>query len=266
MRPPIQPTLYNGLSINAGTYPAGSAMAIHTHEEARFVLQLKGMTKHDVRKETRLVTPSTLLFIPAGEPHADCFLKNSDAFIIGMEDHWLSRYQQIVPFLRTPSLFQKDTAAALALRMSREAAAPDNLSPLMLDGLALELLTVVARTMAAPAETGTPRWLRQTQELLHAHFTEELSIETLAKTAGVNPAHLMRTFRQRYRVTIGEYVRKLRIEHACLLLASSEVTSTQVAHAVGFHQQSHFCRAFKAQIGVTPSEFQKLAGRVTLRQ
>lgn len=265
MTPPTVSPLSEGLSIYSGSYSAGCSMAIHTHVEARFVLQLKGMTKHEVRQETRLVTPSTLLFIPAGEPHADCFLKDSDAFILGLEDHWLSRYQQIVPFLRTPALFQKDTAATLALRMSREAAAPDNLSPLMLDGLALELLTAIART-TSPTETAVPRWLRQAQEMLHDQFTEDLSMEALAQAAGVHPAHLMRTFRQHYRVTIGEYVRKLRIEHACTLLASSDLTVTQIAHTVGFHQQSHFCRAFKAQLGVTPSEFQKRIQRVTLRQ
>lgn len=266
MRPPIVSPLSEGLSVNSGSYAAGCSMATHIHEEARFVLQLKGMTKHEVRRETRLVTPSTLLFIPAGEPHADCFLKDSDAFIIGLENHWLSRYQQIVPFLSTPALFQKDAAAALALRMSREASAPDNLSSLMLDGLALELLTVIARTKVAPTETATPRWLLQAQEMLHDRFTEDLSMEALAQAAGVHPAHLMRTFRQRYRVTIGEYVRKLRIEHACVLFASSDLTVTQVAHTVGFHQQSHFCRAFKAQVGVTPSEFQKRTRRVTLTQ
>lgn len=258
-------SLSDGLLVHMGSYSAGVSMTVHSHDEARFVLQLQGMAKHKVRRETLLVTPSTLLFIPAGEPHADSFLQNSDAFILGLKDPWLSRYHQIASFLRTPSSFHNDAAAYLALRMSREVAAPDNLTALSLEGLTLELLTSIARTSAVFAETTIPQWLRQIRDLLHAQFTEELTMETLALAAGVHPSHLMRAFRQHYRVTIGEYVRRLRIDYACQLLASSDLLPSQVTYAVGFHQQSHFCRAFKAQTGMTPSEFSKLSQRVTPR-
>src|SRR5689334_13674620 len=126
MTSPIISSLPDGLLVHGGNYAAGVSMSMHSHDEARFVLLLEGMTRHKVRRETLLVAPSTLLFIPAGEPHADSFLQNSDAFILGLKDQWLSRYPQIASFLRTPASFHNDAAAYLALRMSREVAAPDN--------------------------------------------------------------------------------------------------------------------------------------------
>lgn len=265
MTSPTMSFLSDGLYVHTGSYSAGVSMTDHSHDEARFVLQLQGMTRHEVRRKTLLVTPSTLLFIPAGEPHADCFLEHSEAFILGLKDQWLSRYHQVASLLHTPSSFHNDAAVYLALRMSREAAAPDNLTALTLEGLTLELLASIARTSAVSAETSIPRWLRQIRDLLNAQFTEELTMETLASTADVHPSHLMRAFRQHYRVSIGEYVRRLRIDYACRLLASSDLLPSQVAYAVGFHQQSHFCRAFKAQTGMTPSEFAKLSHRVIPR-
>ena len=53
----------------------------------------------------------------------------------------------------------------------------DELSPLAIEGLALELLTELGRFPAANRATTPPRWLRQVQDLLHARFRDNLSLE-----------------------------------------------------------------------------------------
>ncbi|HLK55180.1 MAG TPA: AraC family transcriptional regulator, partial [Chthonomonadaceae bacterium] len=110
-----------------------------------------------------------------------------------------------------------------------------------------------------------PAWLRQAREFLHAHFTEEVSIGAIAAAVNVHPSHLMRGFRKHYQMSIGDYVRKLRIEYACSLLSHSDLFPAQVGYTVGFAQQSHFCRTFKALVGMTPTEYQKSAGHAILR-
>jgi len=76
----------------------------------------------------------------------------------------------------------------------------------------------------------------------------------VAAAVGVHPAHLMRSFRQHYRATIGGYVRKLRVDYACHLLSTSNASPAQVAYAVGFADQSHLHRTFKDFMGMTPTE------------
>jgi AraC family transcriptional regulator len=92
---------------------------------------------------------------------------------------------------------------------------------------------------------------------LHAHFAEEVTIDNLAAAVGVHPTHLMRTFRRFHRCTVGEYLRSLRVEHACHLLSTSDAPLAGIALSTGFSDQSHFSHAFKRQKGMPPAAFRK---------
>ena len=58
-------------------------------------------------------------------------------------------------------------------------------------------------------------------------------------------------------LTLGEYVRRLRIEHAQALLHQSGATIGEVAHASGFKTTAHFSRTFKAVTGLTPGKWRE---------
>jgi AraC family transcriptional regulator len=59
-------------------------------------------------------------------------------------------------------------------------------------------------------------------------------------------------------VSVGDYVRRLRLEWAANELATSELPLADVAIGAGFVDQSHFTRAFKRHTGVTPGRFRAL--------
>jgi AraC family transcriptional regulator len=126
-----------------------------------------------------------------------------------------------------------------------------------MEGLALELVAATARHREKIAERKPPRWLEQARELLHARFADTLSLQAVAASVGVHPAHLARVFRQQYRCSVGAYLRKLRIEFACRQIATSDKSLTEIALAAGFADQSHFSKTFKSLKGMTPSEYQR---------
>jgi AraC family transcriptional regulator len=97
--------------------------------------------------------------------------------------------------------------------------------------------------------------LRRARELLHDRFLETLSLSEIAGHAGVHPVHLARTFRKYYRCSIGEYQRRLRVEHASRQIINSSRSLAAVAVDAGFADQAHFCRVFKNYTGLTPSKF-----------
>ncbi len=67
----------------------------------------------------------------------------------------------------------------------------------------------------------------------------------------------MRGFREQYHCTVGDYVRDLRIQNACGLMRDPEKPLLEIALSLGFADQSHFCKSFKAATGMTPTEWQK---------
>jgi len=140
----------------------------------------------------------------------------------------------------------------------------DEASNLAIEGLALEMVAACLRTpdCLTPAP---PRWLEQAREILHAKYIDGLDVAMIAKVVDVHPAHLVRAFRRHYRCSMGEYVRTLRIEFACRELTLTDSSLAEVALAAGFSDQSHFSRTFKAQIGMTPGEFQKAFRRCKCR-
>ena len=90
-----------------------------------------------------------------------------------------------------------------------------------------------------------------------ARPSEAPRLATVADAVGVHPAHLARTFRRRLGVTPGEYLRRLRLERAIALLASSDEPIADVAVGAGFYDQSHLTNALRNVTGLTPAELRR---------
>src|SRR6185295_803381 len=107
-------------------------------------------------------------------------------------------------------------------------------------------------------ERRPPPWLQTVKEFLHESFSEPPGLDELAAAAGVHPTHLTRAFRQFEHCTVGDYVRKIRIEYARQRMLSSGEPLVEIALAAGFADQTHFTRSFKRLTGMTPSEFRRI--------
>src|SRR6185436_10255820 len=101
------------------------------------------------------------------------------------------------------------------------------------------------------------RWIERVREYLHAHFTRKLSLGEIAHAAGVHPVHVCRAFPRHHGLTLGEYVRALRIDYAARELIASRRPIADIAFDAGFASQSHLTRHFRARIGVTPAAYRR---------
>jgi AraC family transcriptional regulator len=93
------------------------------------------------------------------------------------------------------------------------------------------------------------------RELCHEQFAQSISLAGVAHSVGVHPAHLARMFRRHYQCTVGEYIRRLRLDHAARELTRSDRPVVDIASASGFYDQSHFTHAFKLHTGLTPTGY-----------
>jgi AraC family transcriptional regulator len=247
-----------GLLLTDHRYPPHLQLPKHSHEQAYFCLVLRGTYTESYGTQTRDCKPLTLAFHPPGEVHSDRFHQEGGrVFGIEISRDWLERIHAYAPPLANPAEMQGGTAAWIALRLYQEFLRMDSLSPLAMEGLSLELMAEASRSVFAALASTPPRWLVQVRKRLHSQFAASLSLEELAGAAGVHPMHLIRAFRQHHRCTIGDYVRRLRVDYAARQLADSESPLSEIALDAGFSDQSQFTKTFKRLTGLTPARFRR---------
>ncbi len=142
----------------------------------------------------------------------------------------------------------------LGRRLAAELVAADDAAPLALHSAALELLAIVSRSRRASSQAAK-RWLDDVVDFLHAHVFERVTLAELAAVGGVHQAHLVRSFRARYGVSVGAYVRRLRIEWAAEALLTKDLSIAEIAARAGFADQSHFTRTFVQHVGLPPGRY-----------
>lgn len=95
---------------------------------------------------------------------------------------------------------------------------------------------------------------------LNANYNKELSLDGLAAQINVCPDYFCKLFKQAYQVTPFKYLINLRVQKAkFLLLTNMDMPVKDVAAAVGFHDTSYFCSAFREREGVSPSQFRNIS-------
>ena len=97
--------------------------------------------------------------------------------------------------------------------------------------------------------------LRRVREYIDSHIGERISLDELARQAGVSRFHFARQFRLSTGESPMEYLRRIRIERSKSILQTRDSTIAEVAARLGFSDQSHFTRIFGRLVGVSPGSF-----------
>ena len=99
--------------------------------------------------------------------------------------------------------------------------------------------------------------LRRARDHADRHYAGPLDLDTLARVAGLSKYHFQRLFKATYGRSPAAYVCERRIERAQDLLRATNLTVTEVCHAVGFTSLGSFSSRFHELVGETPSAFQR---------
>lgn len=105
-----------------------------------------------------------------------------------------------------------------------------------------------------------PEWLLTFVEEISKpkRFGEKLN--DLYALSGYSQAALNKYFKKYYNVTMVEYLREIKINYACSLLKTSNLSILDIAIEVGYFALSHFNRIFKDRMGCTPTEYRNAEG------
>ena len=245
----------SGLGLAEIVYPPRHKTFEHAHERAYFSLTLQGEYTKLYRKQSVPCTPETLVFHPPGQKQSGYCEKGGRSFIIEIAPRVLGRLEHPSVTWEELTISRGGALTWLATRLYKEFRLMDELSPLAIEGLALEMIVQSARGNIRSSYRTPPFWLEQTKEVLHTCFSENLSLVHIAESVGVHPVHMAAEFRRFYKSTMGEYIRRLRVDFACREISQTHRPLSQIALAAGFSSQSHLCTAFRRVTGMTPAEY-----------
>ena len=171
-------------------FPPGRRLPWHAHPRACIAVVLAGAVRKRFAASEGVAADGTVVTMPAEEPHEDEFGRDGARIVVVETDDEVGAVKA----------FRDWTATHLALRIAGELADPDPLTPLAVEGLALELAVVSQR---GPVPVPAARWLESVRELLDERFREPPSATEIATEVGVHPSHLARAFRAHYGDSLG---------------------------------------------------------------
>jgi AraC family transcriptional regulator len=241
-------------------YPSGLVLSKHSHERAYITFVIEGAFRERHATRTILCRAGMVRYLPAGEVHENEVQTRSRCLHISAEASVFQQLRRSPNVPRKPAEIHGLTATWLANRLYAEFSRQDTASAMAIEGLVLEILAEIARAEAPDVSLLAPDWLKRATEIVESRFLERLSLMDIASQVGVHYVHLSRQFHKYNRCTIGEMIRRRRVQYASHLLAHSRTPLAEIALTCGFADQSHLSSLFKRYMGLSPSKFRRLAG------
>ncbi|MGN1408663.1 MAG: helix-turn-helix transcriptional regulator, partial [Eubacteriales bacterium] len=98
-------------------------------------------------------------------------------------------------------------------------------------------------------------YIRKALMYIAARYSEPLTISSVAEMLKLSPNHFSALFQKVVGMKFHEYLCRVRVEESKLLLLSSDYSLTDIAVAMGFPDQSYFCKVFKKIVGLPPGQY-----------
>jgi AraC family transcriptional regulator len=228
---------------------------LHYHETLHMSLVLSGGNLEKRNRTDIERMPGVVTFYDSGEPHCSTkTIQFSKHVNIEIENEFLQKNE--IDIKAMDLLFLKSPDARFCmLKLLKELLTDDEFSKNAIQHLMINLLTA---SSLQNKYRSMPFWLNIVYEFLQDNWSENITLANLSIAANVHPVTISKYFPNYFGCTIGEYMRKLKVEKALALIESSSSSLTQISHECGFADQSHFIRTFKKETGFLPKHYRKL--------
>lgn len=250
-RPPQAPWLELRVS-----HPSPHCFRLHAHDEYSIGIVDGGQAMFHHADGPEPVHQGCVVLIEPGRWHA-CNPEEVTHWsyrMLFVQADWL--HQQLGwPSLRFPARALHDAASAATVhRLCQPLTAGDD------PAAHTQRLLDFVRTHAQPDGQGLPpqhaheQAIRHAIAQLHAQPQASTTVEALAQSCGMQASRFIRHFKAATGVTPGAYRLNLRLNGARRLLAQGAALA-DAAHAMGFADQAHLQRTFKAHHALTPGRY-----------
>ena len=217
-------------------YVPGTRQAAHVHDFTSLSLLVRGTVEERAACLEHRGVAGDVIVRPAGTLHEDLFGEAGAKTLTLVVEGEVGSYRWL----------QGGSPAALFARAAVEWRAGAEYG---------EIVTDLLAAIHDGGSAGRPSALREVAERVE---TTAVSVEALARELSMHPVSLARLFRRAHGVSITAWRRRARVRRAAALLTTGR-SLAEVALESGFSDQSHLCRVFRTEMGITPSAFRHIA-------
>lgn len=245
-----------GFTLTRGVHGPRATIPRHHHELPTLCYVVRGGFTEYSRGHATTCIPNSLKLTPAGEEHWNRFESvPTYGLLVEVEPSRFEEIRPIANLLGQRVQFRGGAASEVARRLVHELGEGDDAALVAAEGLLLELLASLARSDATSTGRAHPRWLTQAMDIVYERFTGHISLSELASLVGVHPVTLARWFRRRYGCSVGDQIRRLRVEKAAHELVHTDRGLGEIGLSAGFADQSHFSNVFRREMLTTPGRY-----------
>lgn len=249
----------------------GHAYDPHDHDEMLVGVTLQGVQRFRCGRAQHTSTPGKSMLIEPGAVH-DGHAPDDSGFTYAMlylPQPWLACMTERLglPDISRLSAFRHtltdDARLGTAIHQAFQAVHRQE-GRLARDQYLDRLIVLLSGHLAgeaAPARSGNALQIERARDVLHTCMSDDIGLDQLANRSGMDRFRLTRQFKQMFGQSPHAYLVQLRLRAARALLAAGREPA-QVAHEVGFADQSHLGRWFQRAYRMTPAAYRRACTNV----
>ncbi|MUT68242.1 AraC family transcriptional regulator [Paenibacillus sp. NEAU-GSW1] len=118
-----------------------------------------------------------------------------------------------------------------------------------------ELIAHGPITPQSNKESRAERYVEKVKDFIEVNYTQHISVEEIAHFIGLNRSYLCSLFKQRMNMSIQEYLIRYRINKACEMMGTAELSIGDISRSVGYSDPLLFSKIFKKIKGISPKHY-----------
>ena len=234
---------------------------MHLHKELELCVVLSGSCRVSTDRQSFEAGPGEILLFDAGSSHELCAsgaparlltLQISNSFCARFYPQSSCLGPEQLPALRRAMLlalsnYLRDTPEAPFACMAQINA----IFAILLGGTPYRVLSDTENM----TQTRNAERMHRILHYLETHYSEPVRLSEIAEREGLTQTYLSHLFREQLHIPFQDYLGRLRLEAAMLLLRQSDTTLTDAAYACGFSDPKYLNRSFQKNLGMSPRQW-----------
>lgn len=254
----------NNYFILTKPFSAGVAHPSHWHDYYEFEILLEGACLHSFGNSTHSLKRGSAYLITPIESHGIEF--TSDSVVLNFRfniDFFPSHIAEFISTLTNATAeFNEDEMKYITERIEKVYKEKFN-SVFYLEitqSILTEIIILFFRKLSIEKTSQISMPLvQQATNYIKKNFRSDLSLKAISRELSVTPKHLGSVFKQKMNINFNDYLNNLRLNYACNLLLSSDLSIKEIAYNSGYNSEQYFIYIFKKYIRLTPSEYKNLS-------